>query len=182
MDAPLLTAKDAIELSDGRRLSYSAAGHPGGSPVLYFHGAIGSPPADRELEAAIERHGIRYLMVDRPGFHGSDRQPGRRVADFAADARELTDRLGIGRFSILGVSAGAPYALACAAAMPERVAAVASVSTIPPRFSPRGSNRTAPAYRLPLMLLRGRPRAVERMADSSLRLVRGRPAALRKLF
>ena len=182
MDAPLLTAKDAIELSGGRRLSYSVAGHPGASPLLYFHGAIGSPPADRELEEAIETLGIRYVMVDRPGFHGSDPQPGRRVADFAADVRELVDRLGFASFSILGVSAGAPYALACAAAMPERVAAVASVSTIPPGFSPRGSHRTAPIYRLPLMFLRGRPRAAQRTADSSLRFVRGRPAVLRRLF
>jgi pimeloyl-ACP methyl ester carboxylesterase len=118
MDAPVLTAKDAIELSDGRALSYSAAGRTRGIPILYFHGAIGSPPTDRELEQAIERLGLRYLMVDRPGFNGSDPQPGRRVADFAADVRQLADRLRLPRFSILGVSAGAPYALACAAAMP----------------------------------------------------------------
>jgi pimeloyl-ACP methyl ester carboxylesterase len=182
MDAPLLTAKDAIELSDGRRLSYSAAGRPGGVPVLYFHGAIGSPPADHELELAIDRFAIRYLMVDRPGFNGSDPQPGRRVVDFAGDVRELTDRLGLPRFSILGVSAGAPYALACAAAMPDRVAAVAAVSTIPPCFSPRGSRRTAPVYRLPLMLLRVHPDAIQRVADAALREVRRRPVALRRLF
>jgi pimeloyl-ACP methyl ester carboxylesterase len=182
MDAPVLTAKDAIELSDGRTLSYSAAGRTQGIPILYFHGAIGSPPTDRELEQAIERLGLRYLMVDRPGFNGSDPQPGRRVADFAADVRQLADRLRLPRFSILGVSAGAPYALACAAAMPDRVAAIAAVSTIPPSFSPRHSRRTAPVYRLPLMFLRGRPRAVERIANSALTEIRRRPLVMRRVF
>jgi pimeloyl-ACP methyl ester carboxylesterase len=183
MDAPLLTAKDAIELSDGRRLSYSATGRPGGIPVLYFHGAIGSPPqGDEALEAAIERWGLRYLMIDRPGFAGSDPQPGRRVVDFAADVRELADRLGLARFSVIGVSAGAPYALACAATMPDRVAAVGAVSTIPPGFSARRSRRTAPIYRLPLMALRGRPRGIQQVTDPALSLARRRPVALRKLF
>ena len=183
MDAPLLTAKDAIELPDGRRLSYSVAGRLGGVPVLYFHGAIGSPPqGERELELAIEQFGIRYLMVDRPGFNGSDPQSGRRIADFSTDVRELADRLGLARFSILGVSAGAPYALACAAAMPERVAAVAAVSTIPPGFSPGRSRRTAPIYRLPLTLLHRYPRTIQSVADRALTLLRRRPVALRRLF
>jgi pimeloyl-ACP methyl ester carboxylesterase len=182
MDAPLLTVKDAIELSNGRTLSYAAAGRPGGVPVLYFHGAIGSPPADPELGFAIERFGIRYLMVDRPGFNGSDPQPGRRVVDFSADVGELATRLGLHRFSILGVSAGAPYGLACAAAMPDRVAAVAAVSTIPPCFSPRRSRPTAPIYRLPLMLLRRYPQTIQSAADSALTMLRRRPVALRRLF
>jgi pimeloyl-ACP methyl ester carboxylesterase len=183
MDAPLLTAKDAIELSDGRRLSYSATGRPGGIPILYFHGAIGAPPqADLGLERTIDETGIRYLMVDRPGFAGSDPKPGRRVVDFAADVRELADRLGLARFSIVGVSAGAPYALACAAAMPDRVATVASVSTIPPGFSPRHSRRTAPVFRLPLMALRRYPRRIQDVADTALGFGRRRPIALRRLF
>jgi pimeloyl-ACP methyl ester carboxylesterase len=183
MDAPLLTAKEAIELSDGRRLSYSAAGPPDGIPVLYLHGAIGSAPqSDRPLEEAITRWRIRYLMVDRPGFGGSDAHPGRRVLDFAQDVEELVDALGLARFSILGVSAGAPYALACAAAMPDRIAAAAAVSTIPPSFSPRGSRRTAVHYRLALMALLGGPRTVRAIADPALAFLRHRPELLRRLF
>jgi pimeloyl-ACP methyl ester carboxylesterase len=121
-------------------------------------------------------------MVDRPGFGGSDLVPGRSLSDFAADVRELADALGLERFSILGVSAGAPYALACAAAMPERVAAVASVSTIPPSFSPRRSGGTVPYLRAPLMLLRGRPSVVKAIMDRVVALARARPGALRALF
>src|SRR5262249_19093939 len=100
----------------------------------------------------------------------------------ATDVRELADRLGLHRFSIVGVSAGAPYALACAAALPDRVAAVAAVSTLPPGFSPRQSARTAPVYRLPLMVLRSPPRAVHSLAGAALTIGRRRPVALRRLF
>jgi pimeloyl-ACP methyl ester carboxylesterase len=183
MTGPLLTAKDAIELSDGRRLSYSATGPHDGVPVLYLHGAIGSPPqSDQALEEAIARWRIRYLMVDRPGFGGSDGHPGRRVQDFAADVEQLADALGLSRFSVLGVSAGAPYALACAHAMPERIAAMAAVSTIPPGFSPRASGRTAPHYRLAMMALLSQPRAIRSIVDPALVLMRRRPDLLRKLF
>jgi pimeloyl-ACP methyl ester carboxylesterase len=183
MDAPLLTAKDAIELSDGRTLSYSAIGPQRGVPILYLHGAIGSAPqSDQALADAIERWGIRYLMVDRPGFGGSDPHPGRSVCDFADDVRELVDRLNLARFSLVGVSAGAPYALACAAAMPERVAATASVSTIPPGFSPGRSKRTVPHYRLALAALAAWPRAVRSAADLSLACMRQRPELLTAIF
>ncbi len=183
MTAPLLTAKEAIRLSDGRRLSYSAIGPSDGVPILYLHGAIGSAPqSDPALEDAITRCRIRYLMVDRPGFGGSDPHPGRRVRDFATDVCQLTDRLHLSRFSVVGVSAGAPYALACAAAMPDRVASLAAVSTIPPGFSPRGSHRTAPHYRLALMGLLSGPRAVRSVVDPALTLLRRRPDLLRKLF
>src|SRR5262245_6318972 len=111
MEAPLLTAKDAVELRDGRRLSYSAIGPYDGVPVLYLHVAIGSPPLRaRGLERAIAESRIRYLMVDRPGFGGSDPLPGRRVSDLARDIEDLANALRLERFSILGVSAGAPYA------------------------------------------------------------------------
>ena len=38
------------------------------------------------------------------------RAPGRRIADFPADVEHLADRLGLGRFAVVGVSAGGPYA------------------------------------------------------------------------
>jgi len=183
MDAPLLTVKEAVELSDGRRLSFSAIGPRDGIPILYLHGAIGSPPLrDTGLERVIAGSRIRYLMVDRPGFGGSDPHPGRQVADFARDIGELADALQLRRFSMLGVSAGAPYALACGAEMPGRVAAIAAVSAIPTGFRPRRSNGTALPYRLSLMALLGRPRSMRRTIDAALALALNRPRMLSRLF
>jgi pimeloyl-ACP methyl ester carboxylesterase len=146
---PTLVA--AVELRDGRRLTYSAAGPARGYPIVYLHGAIGSPRwRTPTLDAVIDALGIRFVVVNRPGFGGSDTHPGRTVASHATDVRQLADALGWGRFSILGVSAGAPYALACAWAMGERVATTAAVSCLPPPAvaSPRGRLRAR--YQAPL--------------------------------
>jgi pimeloyl-ACP methyl ester carboxylesterase len=148
---PTPTLVAAAELRDGRRLAYAAAGPARGYPIVYLHGAIGSPrwrtPA---LDAVIEELAIRFVVVNRPGFAGSDPHPGRTVASHAADIGELADALGWGRFSVLGVSAGAPYALACAAALGGRVARTAAVSPVPPPaiVAPRGRLRLR--YRAPL--------------------------------
>jgi pimeloyl-ACP methyl ester carboxylesterase len=119
-------------------------------PILYLHGAIGSPrwrtPA---LDAVITSLGVRYIVVDRPGFGGSDPAPARTVADFAGDVEQLADAIGLDRFAVVGVSAGAPYAFACAWAMPERVTATAAVSSLPaPRANASGVRGR---YRLPLI-------------------------------
>jgi pimeloyl-ACP methyl ester carboxylesterase len=117
-----------IALADGRRLGVAVYGALGGEPVVYCHGF----PTSR-LEAALAHepalcHGVRLIAFDRPGFGMSDFQPARCIADWPRDVIEAVDTLGIERFAVLGISGGAPYALACAAANPARVAAVAIVS------------------------------------------------------
>ncbi|HYB26262.1 MAG TPA: alpha/beta fold hydrolase [Solirubrobacteraceae bacterium] len=114
-------------------MTFFSAGPEHGFPVLYCHGAIGSPRwRTPELDRLTERLGIRYLVVNRPGFAGSDPSPGRTVLDFARDAGEVMSGLGYARFSVVGVSAGAPYALACGWALAERLVALAAVSPLGP--------------------------------------------------
>jgi pimeloyl-ACP methyl ester carboxylesterase len=123
----------SARLPDGRLITFFLAGPLDGYPVVYCHGAIGSPrwrvPG---LDAVIERERIRYVVVNRPGFCGSDAAPGRTVADFGRDVGDLMSALGHRRFSVVGVSAGAPYALACGWALPDRVVSVAAVSPLAP--------------------------------------------------
>jgi pimeloyl-ACP methyl ester carboxylesterase len=69
-------------------------------------------------------------VVERPGYGFSDRKPGRRVVDWPDDVRQVADRLGLERFSVYGYSGGGPHALACAARLGDRVAAVAAVSSV----------------------------------------------------
>jgi pimeloyl-ACP methyl ester carboxylesterase len=123
-----------VRLPDGRSVTFSVAGPDDGFPVVYCHGAIGSPRwRTPELDTLIERLRIRYLMVNRPGFAGSDPSPGRTVVDFARDVGDLMSALDYDRFSVVGVSAGAPYALACGWALAERVVGLAAVSPLVPR-------------------------------------------------
>jgi pimeloyl-ACP methyl ester carboxylesterase len=121
-----------VRLADGRTLACLGLGDPVGSPVLYFHGFPGSRLEARVAAAAAGRLGLRLLAVDRPGFGQSAFQPGRRIGDWPADVTALADELGLERFSIVGVSGGAPYALACAASLADRLAGVALLCPLGP--------------------------------------------------
>jgi pimeloyl-ACP methyl ester carboxylesterase len=123
-----------IRLAGGRILhAYDTRADGGGDPgspvaVFWLHGSpnVGSPP--EPLFAAAEANGLRWVSYDRPGYGGSDPHDGRTIASAAADVAAIADALGIGRFAVLGHSGGGPHALACAAALPERVLAAVSVS------------------------------------------------------
>ena len=101
--------------------------------VLWHHGTpnVGAPP--EPLFEAARSLGIRWMGYDRPSYGGSTPHPGATVAAAAADARQIADQLGIGRFAVFGHSGGGPRALACGALLPDRVLAVVSVSSPAPR-------------------------------------------------
>jgi pimeloyl-ACP methyl ester carboxylesterase len=121
-----------IRLVDGRTLACLELGDPAGPLVLYFHGYPGSRLEARVAAAAAARLGVRLLAIDRPGFGQSTFQVGRTIAGWASDVAALADRLELGRFSIIGVSGGGPYALACAALLPDRLARVALLCPLGP--------------------------------------------------
>ena len=54
------------------------------------------------------------------------------LGEAAADLEQCADALGLGRFALIGVSGGGPYAVAAAAAMPDRVALLALVNPVGP--------------------------------------------------
>jgi pimeloyl-ACP methyl ester carboxylesterase len=146
-----------IRVRDGRRLGYRALGPVDGFPVAYMHGAIGSPhwrcPG---LDAAATALGVRYVAVDRPGYGESDPCPNRTVADTARDVSDLADALAWERFSVIGVSAGAPFALACAWALPERIVRAVMASPLAPACATAGSRSLryrvpGAGFRVPLM-------------------------------
>lgn len=150
MTVSIVVTPGNVRLRDGRIMSFASAGPPDGFPVVYCHGAIGSPRwRTPELDALVQGLGVRYLIAYRPGFGGSDPSPGRRVLDFASDLAELMDALGHARFAVVGVSAGAPYALACGWALPDRVAALAAVSPLGPAHG--AGSTSSLRYRMPLL-------------------------------
>lgn len=76
--------------------------------------------------AALDRLGVRLIALDRPGLGRSDPSPERSLLDFAEDVRVFAAARALGVPAIVGVSQGAPFALACAVA--GAVSAVAIVS------------------------------------------------------
>lgn len=123
-------------MSDGRRLSFDVSGRADGPAVMYFHGAgdsrLARPPGDDLVSEA----GVRLISVDRPGYGGSDPAPGRTLMSWADDAAALADTLAIDDFVVLAWSAGGAYALACAAAIPDRVSACALYGSVVPTSMP----------------------------------------------
>jgi len=115
-------------LRDGRQLAVAVSGPPDGVPLLYHHGTPGcllQPAASRE---ECDRRGLRLVTYSRAGAEGSTRRPGRSVADVAADMEDVLDALDADRCLVAGKSGGGPHALATAALLPDRVAAVISIA------------------------------------------------------
>jgi pimeloyl-ACP methyl ester carboxylesterase len=125
------TSSDIV-LTDGRTLRVSEGGDPGGRPVFVLHTCPGSKLLYGEHVADASRRGIRLISYDRAGYGGSTPRPGRTVIDEATDVRAVADSLGIDRFALWGLSKGGSYALACAAALPDRLVAVASLAAVAP--------------------------------------------------
>jgi pimeloyl-ACP methyl ester carboxylesterase len=117
---------------DGRILAVLEAGDESGHAVVAIHGTPGSGLLWRGLAEDAEARGIRLLAYDRPGYGGSDPHPGRTVADAAGDVAAIADALGIERFAVEGGSGGGPHTLACAALLPDRIVAAASLAGVAP--------------------------------------------------
>ncbi len=122
-----------VTLSDGRRISYLDIGAPDGFPVVNCHGGLSSRLDVAPAAEIATGLGVRILSPDRPGVGGSDPQPERAVLDWPSDVAQFADRLGLERFAVLGWSAGGMYAMACAAALPDRVTALRLVASVIPR-------------------------------------------------
>ena len=128
-----------VHLRDGRHLGYGEYGVRGGVPVLFFHGYPGGRALDLGDEVA--RAGAWLFVVERPGFGLSDSKPGRTLLDWPNDVRDFADATGLDQFAVAGISAGAPYALACGVALTARVTVVGLLSawvpfdaSVDPRF------------------------------------------------
>jgi pimeloyl-ACP methyl ester carboxylesterase len=119
------TATATVETRDGRTLTYEAFGPPDGAPVFWLHGTPSSRLYVHPDPEFYDRHGVCAIAYDRPGYGGSDPDPGRDVAAAAADVESLADGRGVERFGVLGTSGGGPHALACGALLAERVTGVA---------------------------------------------------------
>lgn len=85
----------------------------------------------------------QVIVVERAGFGLSTFKRDRTILEFASDLGELLDHLEIRestKVSILGYSAGGPFALGCAKVMPHRVSSVLLVSSLSPPECPKSTS------------------------------------------
>lgn len=126
----------SMKLADGRQLTWQEFGVPDGRPVLYFHGG-----GALSLEAGIFHReavqgSIRLISTNRPGAGDSSLCPGRPVAAYSNDLKELLDFLKIEKFACLGESNGGMVTLAVAATMADRVVGAIPINPTVPWFDP----------------------------------------------
>lgn len=121
-----------VTLRDGRTLHVYDEGEPDGAAVVYHHG---TPACGRLYPPDVDDargRGIRLIGYDRAGYGRSDAHVGRSVGDVAADVSDMLDALEVERFATWGHSGGGPHALACAALLPGRCVAAATLASIGP--------------------------------------------------
>jgi pimeloyl-ACP methyl ester carboxylesterase/DNA-binding CsgD family transcriptional regulator len=118
-DIRFCTAADGAKIAVG---SYGA-GPPlvrAGTWLTHVEYDATSPLSAHWCEELARRH--RYIAYDGRGCGLSDRQVDELSLDvFVADLEAVVDGLGLERFPLLGMSMGAPVAVAYAAKHPERV-------------------------------------------------------------
>jgi pimeloyl-ACP methyl ester carboxylesterase len=132
----------SISMPDGRVIEILTDGPADGLPLVLHEGTpVGLALFQPTVQAAAVR-GLRVVLPARPGYEGSTPRPGRRVADVAADVADVLTALGADTFLTLGWSGGGPHALACAALLPGRCLAAASIAGVAP-YGVRGLDWTA---------------------------------------
>jgi pimeloyl-ACP methyl ester carboxylesterase len=121
-----------LATADGQQLEVLSTGPEDGLVLLFHNGTPGGLVASTDMATAAAARGLRTVMYARPGYGGSTARPGRRIADAAADAATVLDGLGAREFVTVGWSGGGPHALACAALLPGRCLAAASLAGVAP--------------------------------------------------
>src|ERR1700753_1470046 len=126
-----------VAVGEDRQISFAEFGSPQGRAAFWLHG---TPGARRQIpvEARIyaEDHDIRLIGVDRPGIGSSTPHQYESIAAFADDLRTIANTLGVDKMAVVGLSGGGPYALACAAGLPDRVVATAVLGGVAPTRGP----------------------------------------------
>ncbi len=130
---------------NGHRIGYAQFGSGDGYPLFYFHGFPGCHVEGYLLgfpEVAV-KYGLRILCIDRPGMGLSPFEPGRSMIDWPATVAAVADRLGIPKFSVIGLSGGGPYVLATAFGIPHRLQSAVIVAGMVPMGYPGTRNDLA---------------------------------------
>lgn len=121
-----------ILLKDNRKLGFAEYGSLNGFPIIYCHGSQSSRiEMHYDMSFAIENN-LRIITIDRPGHGLSDFNSKGSILSFAKDVKELTEYLEIHKFSVAGMSAGSPFALAIAYLFPKNVQKVSIISGFAP--------------------------------------------------
>ncbi len=127
---------------NGFRIHYLEWGEPASPPVVCLHGYTGNAYAWQPVAPELARH-FRVIAPDFRGHGDSDPSPeGYSIRMYVGDLGRLVERLGLGRFNLIGLSMGGRVGMVYAAENPDRVERLVIVD-IGPELSRRWSQRQA---------------------------------------
>jgi len=125
-----------IPVGDDRVIGYAEYGPADGAPLVTFHGMPGSRYQRHPDPTILTDRGVRQIAVERPGYGASTPVADRHLTDWPGTVTAIADHLGLADIAIAGFSTGGPHALACGAAIPDRITAIAVVSGVGPAHAP----------------------------------------------
>lgn len=118
---------------DGRVVEVLTGGADTGPTLLFYGGSPSAVAAWDVLDDAVRRAGLRLVTYSRPGYGASAPRPAAgSYADDVVESIAVLDHLGVDDFVTAGWSGGGPRALACAALLPERCRAAATIAGVAP--------------------------------------------------
>lgn len=120
----------------GRALEVREYGDRRGHPAFFFHGLIGSYHQASYVADQAKRAGLRIIAPNRPGVGRSDFVERRSPLEAVADVEHLAEALRLDTFSVIGISGGAPYALAVLYRLGERIRTTTLISGMGPAQLP----------------------------------------------
>lgn len=128
------------------------------------------------MDPAAHSAGLHVYAFDRPGYGGSPADPGLDLPSLARRVLQMADELKLERFALLGVSGGAPCALATAHAGGGRIRQLLIVCGLGPVHEARARREMRALPRLALTLARRAPGLLNKLYARPLaRLARKRP-------
>jgi pimeloyl-ACP methyl ester carboxylesterase len=124
------------EVSSGR-IEYALVG--AGPVVLISHGTLGGFDQGLAIASLFDQGCFSYLAVSRAGYLRSDPSTGRTPQEQARSYSELLDHLGLASVAVMGLSGGAPAAIAFSELFPDRcwgLVLLSSITAAPPPLPP----------------------------------------------
>lgn len=168
-------------LEDSRKLGFAEYGDLEGAPIIYCHGSQSSRlEMHYELSFAVKNK-LRIITIDRPGHGISDFNASGSILSFSKDVKQLTNHLKIDKFSVVGMSAGSPFALGIAYSFPENIQRAAIISGFAP-FNSESKEQLSKEVRTMLNLAKSFPFLLKIMLNIQTKQLKKNPKKALKGF
>jgi pimeloyl-ACP methyl ester carboxylesterase len=123
----------------GRKITYKKVGDESGRPVVYFHGWGSAASSIFFDEEFLNRERVFLLLVNRPGYGGSELVKDYSMIDYADDVKDVLNHLQIKQADFLAWSNGGLFCQVFAYQFPQYISTLSlAASAIPLRNKETG--------------------------------------------